>query len=77
MGKNEAVLRYKTSMSVFKRWREHGWISGEELLAIDTMLTEKYGLSSCSIYRENVLILQANRVIYSSTKGGAYGKNCN
>jgi len=77
MNKNEAILRYKTSMSVFKGWRESGLISGEELSEIDTMLALKYGVSSCSIYRENDLICRANRVIYSSTKGDAYGKNCN
>ena len=77
MDKDEAILGYKTSMSVFKRWRERGLISKEELSAIDTMLTEKYGLSSYSIYRENDLILQQNRVIYGSTEGDAYEKNCN
>jgi hypothetical protein len=61
MSKNDAVLRYKAAMSVFKSWRESGLISAEELSAIDTMLAQKYGLSSCSIYRENDLICSQNR----------------
>jgi hypothetical protein len=56
MSKEEAVLRYKASMSVFKKWASEGLISEEELLAIDTIIAEKYGVSSSSIYRENDLL---------------------
>jgi hypothetical protein len=77
MNKETAILGYKTAMSVFKGWRQHGWISDEELSAIDTMLARKYGLSSCSIYRENDLLFRAKRVIYGSTKGDAYEKDYN
>ena len=77
MIKEEAILGYKTSMSVFKGWRENGLISGEELSEIDTIIANKYGISSCSIYRENDLISQPNRVIYGSAKGDNYGKNDN
>jgi hypothetical protein len=77
MNHNDSVLRYKTSMAVFKKWLETGMISGEELLEIDQVLTKKYGLSSCSIYRENGLISRAGRAIYSSTKGDRYGTGCN
>lgn len=77
MNKGDAVFAYKTSLSIFKTWRESGLISPEELQQIDTMLAQKYGLSSCSIYRENDLLMQANRVIYSGTEGEAYEQNCN
>lgn len=53
MTKDEALLRYKTAMAVFKTWLSQGAISEADLLAIDTTLGEKYGLSSTSIYREN------------------------
>jgi hypothetical protein len=56
MSKEEAVLRYKASMSVFKKWAVEGLINEEELLAIDTKLAEKYGVSLSSIYRENDLL---------------------
>jgi hypothetical protein len=74
--KPEAVVRYKAAMAIFKGWRENGLITAEELLAIDTRLAHKYGLSSCSIYRENGLIKPQNRVIYSSVKGDADEKDC-
>ena len=75
MSKNDAVLNYKTAMSVFKSWREAGLISEEELLKIDTITAEKYGLSLSSIYRANDLICSKKRVIYGG-KGGAYETNC-
>ena len=52
MSKEESILRYKASMSVFKRWAETGLITQDELLKIDTIIAAKYNLSSCSIYRE-------------------------
>jgi len=55
MSKNEAVVRYKTSMSVFKKWTADGVISAEELLAIEPIIAKKYGISSRSIYREQDL----------------------
>ncbi len=76
MDKQDAVMRYKAAMAVFKGWRDDGLITQEELLAIDTRLAAKYGLSSCSIYRENGLIKPQNRGIYSSRKGDTDEKNC-
>jgi len=61
MGKEEAVLRYKTSMSVFKKWAADGLFSADELLAIDTIIADKYGVSLSSIYRENELLCAENR----------------
>ena len=52
MGKNNAVLDYKTSLSVFKNWVASGLITSDEFAAIDTMLAEKYEIPANSIYRE-------------------------
>lgn len=77
MSKEEALLRYKAAMAVFKNWLAEGVISNTDLLEIDTMLAHKYGLSSCSIYLENDLLCKENRVIYVTAKGGHYGQKNN
>lgn len=77
MSKDEAILRYKSAMAVFKNWLSKGVISNDDLLVIDTMLAQKYGLSSCSIFLENDLLCKENRVIYGSAKGGHYGQKDN
>lgn len=56
MSKDEAILRYKTSMSVFRKWLSDGAITEADLMDINTMLASKYGLSSCSIFLENDLL---------------------
>ena len=70
MSREDAILRYKASMTVFKNWLAAGMISDDELLKIDTILAHKYGLSSCSIFLENDLPCKGNRVIYGTVKGG-------
>ena len=77
MSKDEAILRYKSAMAVFKNWRANGVISDDDLQAIDTILAPKYGLSSCSIFLENDLLCKEKRVIYGNAKGGHYGQNGN
>ncbi len=77
MSKEEAILRYKASMAVFKKWCSEGVITDADLLEIDTLLAEKYGLSSCSIFLENDLLCGEKRVIDSTVKGGSYGKKNN
>jgi hypothetical protein len=77
MSKDEAILRYKASMAVFKKWFSDGAITEADLLAIDTMFAEKYGLSSCSIYHENDLLCGEKRVIDSTVKGGRYEQKNN
>ena len=74
MSKEDAVLRYKAAMTVFKSWLATGVISDADLLAIDTMLAQKYGLSSCSIFLENDLLCKENRGIDGTVKGGNYGQ---
>lgn len=50
MSKDEAILRYKMAMAVFKSWLLEGVISDADLQAINAMLAQKYGLSSRSIF---------------------------
>ena len=45
MSKDEAILRYKSAMAVFKNWRTNGIISDDDLQSIDAKLAQKYGLS--------------------------------
>lgn len=77
MSKQEAILRYKASMAVFKNWRAAGVISDADLLVIVTMLAKKYGLSSCSIFLENDLLCKEIRGINGTVKGGYYGQKDN
>ena len=77
MSKGDAILRYKTAMSIFKNWLATGIISATDLLEINTILAQKYGLSSCSIFLENDLLCEENRGIYDAVKGGYYGQKDN
>ena len=77
MSKEDAILRYKTAMVVFNNWLAEGVISDADLLEIGTILAQKYGLSSCSIFLENDLLSKENRGIYGTAKGGYYGQKDN
>ena len=77
MSKGDAIFRYKTAMSIFKNWLATGVISATDLLEIDTILAQKYGLSSRSIFLENDLLCKENRGIYGTVKGGHYGQKNN
>ena len=74
MSKVDAILRYKTAMSIFKNWLATGVISATDLLEINTILAHKYGLSTRSIFLENDLLFEDNRGIYGTVKGGQYGQ---
>ena len=75
MSKGDSILRYKTAMSVFKNWLVTGVISATDLLEINAILAQKYGLSSHSIFLENDLLCKENRGIYVTVKGGHHGQN--
>ena len=77
MSKEDGILRYKTAMAVFKNWLAEGVLSDADLVEIDTILAQKYGLSSCSIFLENDLLCKEKRVIYGNAKGGHYGQKDN
>lgn len=51
MNRNQAIIHYRTAMVVFKKWLDQGIITETELQKIATVIAEKYGLSSGSIYR--------------------------
>lgn len=51
-----SVLHYKSAMALIEHWLKKGLISEGEYAEIDTIIAEKYGISSCSIYRSNCLI---------------------
>ena len=51
MSKELAIIHYRASMAIFNSWASKGIISKEELLTIDTIIAQKYGLSFDSIYR--------------------------
>lgn len=59
---NERILGYKSAMAQARQMLSGGIINADEYAIIDTMMAEKYGLSSCSLFRENDLI-------YSSIRG--------
>lgn len=61
MSKEETILRYKASMSVFKNWFDSGVITEKDLLGISTALAGKYGLSLFSMFLENNLLCKENR----------------
>ena len=74
MSKGDAILRYKAAMSIFKNWLATGVISATDLLEINTILAQKYDLSTRSIFLENDLLCEENRGIYGTAKGGHYGQ---
>ena len=77
MSKEDAILQYKAAMSIFKNLRSTGVISATDLLEINTILAQKYGLSTHSIFLEKDLLCEENRGIYGTVKGGYYGQKDN
>jgi len=51
MSKELAIIHYRATVSIFKTGVSKGIITEDELLTIDTMIAQKYGLSFDSIYR--------------------------
>ena len=49
------VLGYKSAIAQAGLMLSKGIITTEEYAIIDTMMAEKYGLCSCSLFRENDL----------------------
>lgn len=77
MSKDEAILHYKATMAIFKKWHADGIITDDELGQINLAIAEKYSLSFRSIYLEKDLLCREKRVIYSDAKGGHYGQKNN
>ena len=66
---NERVLGYKSAMAQARRMLSEGIINEAEYTIIDTTMAEKYGLSSCSIFRENGLLYKGIRGNMSHYEG--------
>ena len=76
MGKQDAVLCYKTAVSVFNNWLVGGLITADEFKSIEAKIADKYGLSSHSIYRIKDL-LYIGSYGNMQREGGAYEQKNN
>lgn len=47
----KGIIHYQIAMAVFRKWLNEGIICDGDLERIEAIIAEKYGLSSCSIYR--------------------------
>jgi len=45
------VVQYRLTMSMAREMVNRGLISEEEYAIIDTIMTKKYGVTSCTIFR--------------------------
>ena len=50
------VLGYKSAMAQAQLMLFKGIITEDEYVIIDTMIAEKYGINSCSLFRDNDLL---------------------
>lgn len=48
--KYRSIMMYKMMIGVLEKWMQSGIISEEEYLKMNTIIAEKYGLNSCSIF---------------------------
>lgn len=44
------IMMYKMMIRILEKWVQFGIISEEEYQKMNTMIAEKYGLNSCSIF---------------------------
>ena len=49
---NVRIFNYKLAMSLANKLFQEGTISKKEYARIDTIMTKKYGLSLCSVFRD-------------------------
>lgn len=47
------IMNYKISIAVFRNFLKMGLMTSEEFGQAEQILAEKFGLSLCSIFREN------------------------
>lgn len=48
--KYRSIMMYKMMIGILEKWMQSGIISEEEYLKMNTMIAEKYGLNSYSIF---------------------------
>jgi hypothetical protein len=54
------ICGYKSAMAQARLMLSKGILTESEYLEMDTMMVEKYGLSSCSLFRDNDLLYKEN-----------------
>jgi len=64
----QRLLYYKSALEQAKILLSRGIILPKEYAIIDTKMREKYGINSCSIFVENDLIKNENKVNIPLTK---------
>ena len=67
---NRAIMCYTTAMQIVAGWLDHGLITEEDYLKIDTIMAEKFGVSARSIWRRNNLMFFRPGGNMPATKGG-------
>jgi hypothetical protein len=60
----EDIIRFQTSLAVFKMMDKAEVISHNDFLKVESLLANKYCIKKGSIYRENDLIFSRKRVMY-------------
>lgn len=65
----DRVLGYKSAMAQARRMLSSGLITEAEYAIIDTRMAEKYGFSSCSLFREDDLLYSGVRGNMSHYEG--------
>ncbi|AQW61961.1 hypothetical protein B1779_01355 [Dehalococcoides mccartyi] len=56
----DRICGYKSAMAQARLMLVKGILTESEYLEIDTIMAEKYGLSSCSLFRDNNLLYKEN-----------------
>lgn len=67
---NRVLMCYVTAMQVVMRWLDRGLITEKDYLKIDTIMAEKFGVSTRSIWRRNNLMFFRPSGNMPATKGG-------
>lgn len=56
----DCICCYKSAMAQARLMLSKGILTESEYIEIDTMMAEKYGLSSCSLFRDNDLLYKVS-----------------
>src|SRR5574344_825031 len=77
------ILAYKSAMAQARLMLSKGLITKDEYAIIDTMMAEKYSLSSCSLFRDNDLLYSSTAATacsrpswYAATAAASSGRRC-
>jgi len=71
------LMHYMAAMNIIRQWLNGGMITAADYAQIDTIVAEKFGIPSRSIWRENNLIIFDTNGNMPPTKGGIIvGTHC-